>query len=178
MKKQIIKKQNEMSAYEYEQVNRFIYQLYLEYGVGLEFEECRGIAFLEYAEVRKELDDIYNKDFLWSYSKQRIVAAFKKERKIRNEKIRLEAKLSLNQTIGEADEPVYTVLFPVKGDFTNYVCLWHDMKHFGKASYKLLSGLYWGDEDWEIMERMRMSADHYFELKSQLRNKLEEYIED
>lgn len=172
-----MKKQREMSAYEYAQVNRFIYQLYLEYGRGLEFDECRSIAFLEYVEVRREMGDIYDKDFLWVYSEKRIIEALKNARKARNHRFHQMARLSLNQTIGDSDEPVYSILFPAKGDFVNYVCLWYDMKQFGQAGYKLLSRLYWGDEDWEIMERMRMSADEYFSLKNYLRRKLKEYEE-
>lgn len=173
-----MKKQREMSAYEYEQVNRFIYQLYLEYGRGLEYDECRGVALLEYAEVRNELDDIYDKDLLWIYSEERIVAALKNARKLRNRIFRRSAILSLNQTIGESNEPVYSILFPANGNFVDSVCLWYDMKLFGRSGYRLLSALYRGDEDWEIMERMRISADEYFSLKNQVRRKLKEYMEE
>ena len=48
------KKQREMSEYEYSQADKFIRHLYFRYGKGLDYEECRGIAFLEYAEVRKD----------------------------------------------------------------------------------------------------------------------------
>lgn len=43
-----------MSAYEYAQVNNFIYRLYKKYGKGLEYEECRSIGFLEYVEARRQ----------------------------------------------------------------------------------------------------------------------------
>lgn len=92
----MIKRQKEMSDYEYTQLDKMVYQLYLVYGKGLEFDECRSIAFLKYVEVRNELDNFYNEDLLWIYSQNRIIDAFKDERRKRNDKIRLEAKLSLN----------------------------------------------------------------------------------
>lgn len=69
----MIKRQKEMSEYEYAQLDKMVYQLYLVYGKGLEFDECRSIAFLKYVEVRKELHDFYNEDLLWLYSKNRII---------------------------------------------------------------------------------------------------------
>ena len=48
----MIKRQKEMSDYEYTQLDKMVYQLYLVYGKGLEFDECRSIAFLKYVEVR------------------------------------------------------------------------------------------------------------------------------
>lgn len=137
----MIKRQKEMSDYEYSQLDKMVYQLYLAYGKGLEFDECRSIAFLKYVEVRNELDNFYNEDLLWIYSKNRIIDAFKDERRKRNDKIRLEANLSLNQFIRDSDEPVYTILFPVRGNFVNHVCLWNDMRRFGKSCYKILSAL-------------------------------------
>lgn len=59
------KKQREMSEYEYSQADKFIRHLYFRYGKGLDYEECRGIAFLEYAEVRKDICEIYNQELLW-----------------------------------------------------------------------------------------------------------------
>ena len=173
----MIKRQKEMSDYEYSQLDKMVYQLYLAYGKGLEFDECRSIAFLKYVEVRNELDNFYNEDLLWIYSQNRIIDAFKDERRKRNDKIRLEANLSLNQFIGDSDEPVYTILFPVHGNFVNHVCLWNDMRRFGKRCYKVLSALYWGDEDWEIVDGLKISAKEYFKMKNYLRIKLKEYVE-
>lgn len=173
----MIKRQKEMSDYEYSQLDKMVYQLYLAYGKGLEFDECRRIAFLKYVEVRNELDNFYNEDLLWIYSQNRIIDAFKDERRKRNDKIRLEANLSLNQFIGDSDEPVYTILFPVHGNFVNHVCLWNDMRRFGKRCYKILSALYWGDEDWEIVDGLKISAKEYFKMKNYLRIKLKEYVE-
>lgn len=83
----------------------------------------------------------------------------------------------MNQFIGDSDEPVYTILFPVRGNFVNHVCLWNDMRRFGKRCYKILSALYWGDEDWEIVDGLKISAKEYFEMKNYLRIKLKEYVE-
>ena len=132
------KKQREMSEYEYSQADKFIRHLYFRYGKGLDYEECRGIAFLEYAEVRKDICEIYNQELLWVWAGERIIEAFRSVRKNRNERCRLEAKFSMNQTMGESVEPVYTYFFPAKGNFVNTVCLWYDMKALGTQRYGIL----------------------------------------
>ena len=75
-------KQREMSAYEYAQVNNFIYRLYKKYGKGLEYEECRSIGFLEYVEVRRQYGDEYNSEYLWFYAAKRIINAFGEARRV------------------------------------------------------------------------------------------------
>ena len=170
------KRQKMMSEYEYHQVDKFIRHLYFIYGKGLDYEECRGIAFLEYAEVRDEICEIYNREILWDYAERRIVAAFKEVRKLRNQKCHLEAVFSLNQTLGASSEPVYAYFFPAKGNFVNALCFWYDMKALGERRYRMLLGLYMGSEDWEVMRSLKLSADEYFELKKDLRMAVKEYL--
>lgn len=171
-------RQREMSAYEYAQANDFIYRLYIKYAQGMEFEECRSIAFLEYVEVRKELEDIYDREFLWLYSKERIITAFKKARQIRNEKIRLEARCSLNQMLPDSEETIITKIASAKSDFANSVCMWNDLQRMEEKNYKVLRCLYRGAEDWEIMQQMRLSADDYFAIKQEIRERIRRYIEE
>ncbi len=51
------------------------------------------------------------------------------------------------------------------------------MRRFVKRCSKILSALYWGDEDWEIVDGLKISAKEYFEMKNYLRIKLKEYVE-
>ena len=169
-------KQREMSAYEYAQVNNFIYRLYKKYGKGLEYEECRSIGFLEYVEVRRQYGDEYNSEYLWFYAAKRIINAFGEARRVRNERIHLEARLSLNQCIGESKEPVYTFLPTKRNNFDRSVCLWCDLKKFEKMDYQLLRGLYWGADDWELIDWLRISTNEYFEGKCILKENLQEYL--
>lgn len=60
-----MKKQQEMSAYEFAQMNKFVHRLYQQYGQGLEREECQSIAWLEYIKIRKELGEFYNRELLF-----------------------------------------------------------------------------------------------------------------
>lgn len=60
-----MKKQQEMSAYEFAQMNKFVHRLYQQYGQGLEQEECQSIAWLEYIKIRKELGEFYNRELLF-----------------------------------------------------------------------------------------------------------------
>ena len=160
-----------MSEYEYSQADKFIRHLYFRYGKGLDYEECRGIAFLEYAEVRKDICEIYNQELLWVWAGERIIEAFRSVRKNRNERCRLEAKFSMNQTIGESVEPVYTYFFPAKGNFVNTVCLWYDMKALGTQRYGILLGLYLGHEDWEVMQDVYKRQEYSYD---RIRRKIEE----
>ena len=168
----------EMSGYEFAQVNNFIYQLYEKYGTGLEFDECRSIGYLEYEETRRAIGDACNTEYLWIYAKGKIAEAFKKARRIRNEKIRLESNLSLNQNIGECKEPVYTIIPAKEHGFDRSVCLWLDLRQLEESDYKIISGLYWGADDWEIINYLRMSTDEYFARKSILREMLQKYLEE
>ena len=169
-------KKSEMSEYEFAQLNHFIYMLYQKYGKGLEFEECRSMAYMEYVETRNELGDISNREFLWICSKAKIIKAFTHARKVRNQRIEQESKLSLNQTIGESQEPVYTFFRSVKGDFVNGMCLWHDMGQFEEKEFRILLELYCGYDDWEIMKHIGMGIEEYFEENQRLRRKISEHI--
>lgn len=167
----------EISAYEYAQINQFIYKLYMTYARGMEYEECRDIVLLEYAEARHEADDIYNREIIWIYARARIIKAFTKARKIRNEKIHGESPFSLNQSLGESSEPVYTYFFPVQGDFVKSLCMWSDIKELGEVPYKILTMLYQGYDDLEIIKRLGLASMQYYEIKREIRSQLEQYFE-
>ncbi len=171
-------KQHEMSGYEYAQANRFIDRLYRKYRTGLEFEECRSIAFLEYVEARSILDNYYNTEALWMRAAERIISAFRKARKVRNEKISMESRLSLDQCYGESQEPVYTFLYPGISSFEHSACLWLDLKQLEPLDYRILSYLYRGADDWEIINQLNLSTLEYFERKSALREKLQAYFDE
>lgn len=170
-------RQQRITKYELSQVNKFIYSLYIIYGHGLSWEECLEVSLLEYAEARHDLGYIYNSDTLWEVARRRIVNAIKKVRKLRNDKISLQGKLSLNQTIGESDEPVYNYLFPVQGDFTNAVCMWDFVSRLGKKKQRVARMLYQGEDDLDIIERLHMGRDEYYEIKLQLQNDMKVYME-
>lgn len=170
------KKEKEMSSYEYGQVNQFIYKLYFEYGRGLEFEECRAIAFLAYAEVRHEIGDIYNREILWLYAKEKIIQAFIDTRRVRNDKIRLEGTVSLNQTYGDSEQPLSAWLSHSHGEFTNAVCLWNDMRELDEELFEVMRMLYRGEEDEDIIRYMKIPTLEYYEMKRELQEYVKQYI--
>lgn len=137
-------KAKEISPYEYAQIEQFIYRLYMTYARGMEYEECRNIALLEYAEARKN----------------------------RNKRIRDESPFSLNQTLGESSELVYTYFFPVQGDFVKSLCMWNDIKGLGKLPHKILTMLYQGYDDSEIIKRLSLPPMQYYEIKREIRSQL------
>lgn len=173
-----MEKQKEMSAYEYGQANNFIYRLYKQYGRGLDFEECLGIGWVEYADIRRKIADAYNTEYLWIYTKEKIIKAFKREREKRNQRMYLEAKLSLNQVIGDFKEPVYTFLPSKKGDFAYTTCMWQDLRQMEIIEYKIMCGLYWGADDWEVIDWLKIATEEYFKIKSLVREKLREYMSE
>lgn len=170
-------KAKEISSYEYAQIEQFIYRLYMTYARGMEYEECRDIALLEYAEARHEADDIYNREIIWIYARERIIKAFTEARKNRNKRIRDESPFSLNQTLGESSESVYTYFFPVQGDFVKSLCMWNDIKGLGKLPHKILTMLYQGYDDSEIIKRLNLPSMQYYETKREIRSQLEQYFE-
>lgn len=64
----------------------------------------------------------------------------------------------------------------MKGDFVNGMCLWRDMGQFEEKEFRILSELYCGYDDWEIMKHIGMGIEEYFGEKQRLRRKISEYI--
>lgn len=167
-----------MSDYEYRQARKIIYTYYEKYGRGLEYEECMDVSWLAYVEVRQQLANIYNTEILWEMARNRIRDELSKLRKIRNEKIRVCSNLSLNQTVGDSKEPVYTYYFPVHGDFVNGLCLWDYIKHLGGPKEKIINMLYRGDDSLDIMDDLKMEELVYYKYIEEIRKDFIKYEED
>lgn len=106
-----------------------------------------------------------------------MVKRFKELSRIRNERISLESNLSLNKVYGESREEIGAVLFRAAGDFTNAVAMWDFVERLGKVKEEVLRLLYQGEDDYDIMKRMHLAEEEYYELKSAIRKDFEIWTE-
>lgn len=92
---------NKISRYEENQVDRFLYDLYLLWGGNLDEDMCIGEGWIVYLEGREKYQyDIGDAEY-WEYVRTNVKKLFLDLRKIRNNRIRIESRLSLNQRFGE-----------------------------------------------------------------------------
>lgn len=105
---------------------------------------------------------------------KKIISGFKK---IRNNRIRIESRLSLNQRFGEEKEEIGAI-FPGKtGDFANYVALWDYAERLGSIKYEILNLMNAREEDYDIMRILHLDKEDYYGLKKELREDFLYYLE-
>lgn len=166
-----------LSDYERCQVSRFLYELYLQEGKLLEEDTCTSEGWIVYLEGREKYRyDIGDVDY-WEYVQVNVLKRFKELSRIRNERISLESNLSLNKVYGESREEIGAVLFRAAGDFTNAVAMWDFVEGLGKVKADILHLLYQGEDDYDIMKRMHMTEEEYYELKLEIRKDFEIWTE-
>lgn len=164
-----------MSEYEYQQVMKLLDEVYNIWGRGLDRDEWESIGWVAYMEARKKHISEYYSDY-WEEIARNVVASINRMRDVRNEKISLESRLSLNCKLGESKEEIGSILFPTQGDFTNGIALWDYVKHLGKKKFIIMKSLAWREDDYEIMEKMHMSKDEYYSIKFELQEDMMHYI--
>ena len=112
----------------------------------------------------------------WQYVQENVKRRFAELRTVRNERIRLESRMSLNQTVGDAEEEI-GVLVPAKtGDFVNSIALWDYAQRLGGIKYEVLKLMYAKEEDYDIMRILRLDREDYYEIKRELREDFERYL--
>lgn len=81
---------NKISRYEENQVDRFLYDLYLLWGGNLDEDMCIGEGWIVYLEGREKYQyDIGDAEY-WEYVRTNVKKLFLDLRKIRNNRIRIE----------------------------------------------------------------------------------------
>lgn len=169
-------RQKRFTNYEYCQANKVISDIYEIYGSGLDMEECVSASWQAYFEVRHDIGGICNTDIFWELAISKIRDEIQKLRKIRNARINLESKLSLNQIFYDSDEPVYTYIAAKNGDFSNSICMWNYVQSLGRLKASISRMLYYGEDDREIMSKLRLPPEKYYELLRQLKDDFREYV--
>lgn len=171
------KMRNKISRYEENQVDRFLYDLYLLWGGNLDEDMCIGEGWIVYLEGREKYQyDIGDAEY-WEYVRTNVKKLFLDLRKIRNNRIRIESRLSLNQRFGEEKEEIGAI-FPGKtGDFANYVALWDYAERLGSIKYEILNLMNAREEDYDIMRILHLDKEDYYGLKKELREDFLYYLE-
>lgn len=164
-----------MSKYEESQVNRLIEAVYRFWGKGLSKEDCISGCWITYLEYKNK----YGKESLhyWQDVAERMAEEISRIRKSRNERCRIESKLSLNQQYGDSGEEIRSILFPVKGDFTNSVILWEFAKQLGLEKWRIMSYIANDEDDDYIMKKLGISEQRYLQIKAELREDMKGYID-
>lgn len=165
-----------VSDYEEKQVNRFLDDLYLLEGRHLKKEECIVEGWIVYLDGRKRYRYSIADSGYWTYVQKNVLKRFKEMRKARNEKIRLESRLSLNQKVGDSREEIGTLIVGKCGDFANNIVLWDYVSHLGKVKYDIVRLMYNREEDRDIMTILKLEKPAYLELKRQLEHDFRIYL--
>ena len=168
---------NKISRYEENQVDRFLYDLYLLWGGNLDEDMCIGEGWIVYLKGREKYQyDIGDAEY-WEYVRTNVKKLFLDLRKIRNNRIRIESRLSLNQRFGKEKEEIGAI-FPGKtGDFANYVALWDYAERLGSIKYEILNLMNAREEDYDIMRILHLDKEDYYGLKKELREDFLYYLE-
>lgn len=167
---------NNLSVYEEKQVSRFLYELYLLWSETLEESECIGEGWIVYLDGKEKYQyDIGDVDY-WDYVQTNVKEKFADLKRIRNEKISLESRMSLNQRIPGTEEEI-GIFFPGKtGNFENSIVLWDYAKRLGSLKYAILRLMCAREEDYDIQHILHLSEEEYYRLKRELRNDFLNYV--
>lgn len=168
---------NKISTYEENQVDRFLYELYLLWGKNLEEEMCISEGWIIYLEGKEKYQyDIGDAEY-WEYVQKNVRRRFAELRTMRNERIRLESLMSLNQTYGEIREEIGTLIPSKTGDFVNSIALWDYAQRLGGIKYEVLNLMYAREDDYDIIKTLRLDKEEYYEIKRTLRKDFQHYLE-
>lgn len=169
---------NRISMYEENQVERFLYELYLLWGGSLEEATCIGEGWIVYLEGREryqyDIDDVK----YWEYVQENVKKRFCELRAIRNERIRLESRLSLNQKFGETREEIGTLIPGKQGDFVKYIALWDYAERLNGREYEILRLMNAREDDYDIMRILHLDKEYYYEIKRELRKDFKRYLDE
>lgn len=169
---------NRISVYEENQVERFLQDLYLLWGGSLEESMCIGEGWIVYLEGKERYQyDIGDAEY-WEYVQTNVGNRFAELKSIRSKRIRLESKLSLNQKFGEEKEEIGTLIPGKKGDFVKYIALWDYAQRLGGLKYEVLKLMYAKEDDYDIMRILHLDREYYYEIKRELREDFEDYLEE
>lgn len=169
---------NKISRYEENQVDQFLYEVYLIWGSNLEESACMGEGWITYLESKENYKNNINDVEFWEYIQENVIKRFAELRTIRNEKIRLESRLSLNQKFGEAREKIGTLIPGKQGDFVKYIALWDYAERLNGREYEILRLMNAREDDYDIMRILHLDKGYYYEIKSELRKDFKRYLDE
>lgn len=165
-----------MSNYEYQQVNRFLHEIYCIWGRNLDEDDCRSEGWIVYLEGRRKYRyDIGDSEY-WEYVEKNYIKRINEIRKNRNKRCQLESKMSLNKIYDDEREEIGNIFWSRTGNFENSVILWDYIKKLGNIKNSILHLMAGREGDDEIMKIMRLSEEDYYTIKLELRDDFGKYI--
>ena len=160
---------NKLSFYEQNQVEHFLYELYCLLGGSLDEDMCISEGWIVYLEGREKYQYDIGDAAYWEYVQRNVKERLSELKQIRSRRIRLESRLSLNQTFGETKEELGCWLAGKSGDFVNGIALWDYAKRLGSLKYEVLRLMYGREDDYNIMRILELDKENYYEIKKELR---------
>lgn len=112
----------------------------------------------------------------WDYVQRILEEHFDEMRKERNDRMKVESRLSLNRKYGESKEEIGCLFASKNGDFVKRIALWDFMDHLGDRKYKVARLLYSREEKKEIIKILELSEHDYDAIIQELRLDFQEYI--
>lgn len=166
-----------LSIHEITQANKFIHNMYVRFGQGMNEEEFIGNLWVAYMEARNKYSYELASTQYWCDVEKIMWEKINEYKQYRNRIYRLNANLSLDQTWGETKESIGSLFFPTQGNFVNGVVFWDYVNRLENRKVRIIRLITEREEDSDIMERLHMSLDEYYQLKLEIREDMREYFE-
>lgn len=165
-----------MSQYETEQLLKFIDAMFPDWKCIMDRGTCRSEGFIAYLRKMGKYRCILDKPQYWDYVQRILEEHFDEMRKERNDRMKVESRLSLNRKYGESKEKIGCLFASKNGDFVKRIALWDFMDHLGDRKYKVARLLYSREEKKEIIKILELSEHDYDAIIQELRLDFQEYI--
>lgn len=166
-----------LSIHEIAQANKFINDMYVKFGQGMNEKEFIGNSWIAYLEARKRYCYEITSAQYWLDVEKVMWDKIEEQKKYRNRMYRLNAQLSLDQTWREYKESIGSLFFPVQGNFVNGIVFWDYVNRLEDKKVRIIRLITEREDDYDIVERLHMSLDEYYELKLEIREDMREYYE-
>lgn len=166
-----------LSIHEITQANKFIYNMYVKFGQGMNEDEFRDNSWVAYMEARKRYSYELTSTQYWLDVEKVMWEKIAEQKEYKSRMYRINAKLSLDQTWWEYKESVGTLLFPAQGNFVNGIVFWDYVNRLDNKKAKVIRLITEREDDYDIMEQLHMSLDEYYKLKLEIKEDMREYFE-
>lgn len=166
-----------LSMHEIAQANKFIFDMYLKIGQGMSEDDFFGNCWMAYMEARKQYS--YEMAFVqyWLDVERIMQEKIAEEKKYRNNVRRINANLSLDQTWGDYKETIGAILFPSHGNFANSIVFWDYVNRLEDKKIRIIRLITEREDDYDIMNKLHMSLEEYYQLKVEIKEDMREYYE-
>lgn len=150
-----------MSDYEYEQASQFINDVCLTWQPRLNGEDAMEECWIAYLEGKRKYRCFRGTTIYWDAILELMTERLNRIRHIKNERIGIESRLSLNSKAKDCKEEIGSIIRGKTGDFVNGIALRDFSKQLGGQKYKIIRLLSAGEEKADIMKILGLSEYEY-----------------